>query len=333
MEEENLNKVKKNKNKFSFAKFVIIPLFFGILGATLVISICFGIPSIRDKLLTTQETISANNSANCFVPVSTKNVDNTNSIALKEFSETGVSVASKVLPSVVGITVEFPVSSVFTRQTTTASAEGSGIIISDDGYILTNNHIVSSSSSSYYYVVGDASKVTVYLYNDETAYDATIIGTDELTDLAVIKIEKEGLKAAEIGNSDNIQVGEYCMAVGNPLGMQSSVSAGIVSAVNREVQNDGKTFKLIQTDAAINRGNSGGALVNSQGQIIGVNTLKMSGEGIEGMGFAIPINSAKSIYQQLIEYKKVKRPNIGIDGKDLSEENLVLKKQVFLLEM
>ena len=110
------------------------------------------------------------------------------------------------------------------------------------------------------------------------------------------------------------------MAVGNPLGMQSSVSAGMISAVNRKVTSDGITFNLIQTDAAINSGNSGGALVNSKGQVIGINTLKLSGTGVEGMGFAIPINSTKPIYEQLIEYQKVKRPYIGIGGRDLSED-------------
>lgn len=110
------------------------------------------------------------------------------------------------------------------------------------------------------------------------------------------------------------------MAIGNPLGMQSSVTAGMISAVNRDVtDSDGKNYKLIQTDAAINSGNSGGALVNSKGQVIGVNTLKLSGTGIEGMGFAIPINSTKDIYEQLIQYNKVKRPYIGITGRDLDE--------------
>lgn len=107
---------------------------------------------------------------------------------------------------------------------------------------------------------------------------------------------------------------------GNPLGMQSSVSSGMISAVNREVTSDGNTFILIQTDTAINSGNSGGALVNSKGEVIGINTLKMSGSGVEGMGFAIPINSAKPIYEQLIQYNKVKRPYIGISGRDLDEK-------------
>ena len=110
------------------------------------------------------------------------------------------------------------------------------------------------------------------------------------------------------------------MAIGNPLGMQSSVSSGMISAVNRKVTSDNKTYTLIQTDTAINSGNSGGALVNSKGEVIGINTLKMSGSGIEGMGFAIPINSAKPIAEQLIEYNKVKRPYIGITGRDIDEQ-------------
>ena len=111
------------------------------------------------------------------------------------------------------------------------------------------------------------------------------------------------------------------MAVGNPLGMESSITCGVVSAVNRKItDSDGNTYTLIQTDAAINAGNSGGALVNSQGQVIGINTLKLQGEGVEGMGFAIPINSTEDITSQLIEYSKVKRPYIGITGMDLDEE-------------
>lgn len=305
---------ENKKSSLNFGSKVVTPFIFGILGSAIVIGTCFGIPSIKDKILNNKSSIISNNNSS-----STSQINN-NLVSLKEYSNTGIAVASKVLPSVVGITVEFPVSSIFSFGSSTAEASGSGIIISEDGYILTNNHIVSSSSSSYYYEVGEASKVQVYLYNDETPYEATIVGTDEQTDLAVIKIDKTGLTAAEIGDSDSVTVGEFCMAVGNPLGMQSSVSAGIISAKNREITTDGKTFKLLQTDAAINAGNSGGALVNSNGEIIGVNTLKISSTGVEGMGFSIPINSAKPIYEQLIEYKKVKRPTIGITGRDLDEK-------------
>lgn len=134
-------------------------------------------------------------------------------------------------------------------------------------------------------------------------------------------MKKLDYQRPEFADSDNIKVGEFAMAVGNPLGMQSSITCGVVSAVNREVtDSEGKQFTLIQTDAAINSGNSGGALVNSEGKVIGINTLKLSGTGIEGMGFAIPINSTTDITSQLIQYSKVKRPYIGISGMDLNEQ-------------
>lgn len=306
-----------NKN-FDFGKQIVLPFFSGVLGASVVLGFCLGIPKIRDNILSTSNkntlenigTISSNNNQNI----------NTNLISLSNYSDTGIFVASKVLPSVVGIKVEFSVSSIYYRNlNSTATAEGSGIIISENGYILTNNHIINSSSNSSFYEVSKANKISIYLYNDETEYEGTIVGSDEQTDLAVIKIDKTGLTAAELGDSDSIQVGEFAMAVGNPLGMQSSVSTGTISAVNRKVTNEGNTFNLIQTDTAINSGNSGGALVNSKGEVIGINTLKMSGSGVEGMGFAIPINSAKPIYDQLIQYNKVKRPYIGITGRDLDE--------------
>lgn len=305
---------KEKKAKSGFGKTVLVPFVSGVLGATLVVGTCFGVPSIKQNLLGTDTT----NSSTVSTSTGTTTNINTTQISLEQYSETGIAVAQKILPSIVGIKVEYTVNSIFMSAQGTASAEGSGIIISEDGYILTNNHVINSTSSSSYYEIGEASKITVNLYNDETEYEAEIIGTDELTDLAVIKIEKDGLTAAELGDSDSVMVGEFAMAVGNPLGLQSSVTAGMISAVNREVtDSDGKTFNLIQTDAAINSGNSGGALVNSQGQVIGINTLKVSQTGVEGMSFAIPINSAKPIYEQLIQYNKVKRPYIGITGRDV----------------
>ena len=316
-------KQKEKKSKAGFGKTVAVPFLSGVLGAGLVLGTCFGVPSIRNNLLnvdTNKSTISTSASSGQI---------NTTQISLEEYSSTGIAVAQKVQPSIVGIKVEYTVNSIFMMQQGKASAEGSGIIISEDGYILTNNHVINSTSSSSYYEIGSANKVTVYLYNDTTEYSATVVGTDAETDLAVIKIDKTGLPAAELGDSDTVQVGEFSMAIGNPLGMQSSVTGGLISALNREVtDSDGKTYKLIQTDAAINSGNSGGALVNSQGQVIGINTLKVSATGVEGMGFAIPINSAKPIFEQLIQYNKVKRPYIGISGRDLdkitaSRNNLV----------
>ena len=316
---ENNKKFKVNyeatkQKSGSFGKQVLFPFASGVLGATLVIGTCFGVPSIKSKLISTN-TVSTPVSS----PVS-------NAVNINDYSNTSIQVANKVLPSIVGIEVEYSVNSIFYRNSSTATATGSGIIISTDGYILTNNHIVdtsSSTSSGYnsFYSVTEANKVTVTLYGDETKYEATIVGTDSQTDLAVIKIDKNDLTPAELGDSDSVQVGEFAMAIGNPLGMDTSVTCGVISAKDREIQDsDGKTYKLIQTDAAINSGNSGGALVNADGKVIGLNTLKISSTGVEGMGFAIPINSTVDIYGQLIEYNKVKRPYIGIAGIDLNEE-------------
>ncbi len=313
----NEKQQKENKGQSNFGKNIAVPFLSGVLGAGLVLGTCFGVPEVRNNILGT--TKQQNTTITTSTSASSGNI-NTTQISLADYSGTGIAVAKKVQPSIVGIKVEYTVNSIFMNQQGTATAEGSGIIISENGYILTNNHVINSSSTSSYYEIGQANKVTVHLYNDTTEYTATVVGTDEETDLAVIKIDKDGLTAAEIGDSDSVQVGEFSMAIGNPLGMQSSVTSGIISALNREVtDSDGKTFKLIQTDAAINSGNSGGALVNSQGQLIGVNTLKVSATGVEGMGFAIPINSAKPIYEQLIQYNKVKRPYIGIAGRDLDE--------------
>lgn len=312
-------KKEKNNNNYGFGRNFLLPFFSGILGCTLVVGTCFGVPSIKSKLLNNTNNVSNINSGS-------QNSGYVSQTSLSNYSDTSIYAANKILPSIVGIKVEYNVNSLISMfgnrgQTSTASASGSGIIISEDGYILTNNHIVSTSSSESYYEVSEATKLTVTLFNDDTEYEAKIIGTDEQTDLAVIKIEKTGLSKAEFADSDNIKVGEFAMAVGNPLGMQSSITCGVISAVNREVTDtEGKKYNLIQTDAAINSGNSGGALVNSEGKVIGINTLKLSGTGIEGMGFAIPINSTTDITSQLIQYSKVKRPYIGISGMDLSEE-------------
>ncbi len=311
----------EHKAKVGFANGFLLPFVSGVLGCTVVVGTCFGVPSIKNKLLGSSTSSSSTNSNSN--NLSTGYVSQT---SLSNYSDTSVYAANKILPSIVGIKVEYNVNSLVSmfgrqNQSSTATASGSGIVISEDGYILTNNHIVSSSSSESYYEVSEATKVTVTLFNDETEYEAKIVGKDEQTDLAVIKIEKTGLSKAEFADSDSVKVGEFAMAVGNPLGMQSSITCGVISAVNREVtDSDGKKFTLIQTDAAINSGNSGGALVNSEGKVIGINTLKLSGTGIEGMGFAIPINSTTDITSQLIQYSKVKRPYIGISGMDLDEK-------------
>ena len=320
------NMYNTKRTKSGFGKSVVLPFCSGVIGCVVVIGTCFGVPSIRSKILNNSTSSIINNTSSSS---SSSNSGYVSQVNLSNYSDTAVYAANKILPSIVGIKLEYTVNNSMLQMfgkssSSTATATGSGIIISEDGYILTNNHVVSSSSSSSnssYYQVSEASKLTVTLFNDDTEYEAKIVGKDEQTDLAVIKIEKSGLSKAEFADSDSIKVGEFAMAVGNPIGMQSSVTCGIVSAVNRQVtDSDGKQYTLIQTDAAINSGNSGGALVNSEGKVIGINTLKLSGTGIEGMGFAIPINSTTDITSQLILYSKVKRPYIGITGIDLNEE-------------
>jgi len=308
----------KSRSAVRFGKSVLIPFVCGILGAVLVLGISFGVPDIRNKL------IGQNNEAGSelTLPASSSSSGNLQQVSLTNYSDTAEYAANKVLPSIVGITVEYNVT---TRspfglgaQSGTEEAKGSGIIMSSDGYILTNNHVVNDSStdsSNSSYTISGAASITVSLYNDSNSYPATVVGLDPTTDLAVIKIDKTGLTAADIGDSSSVKIGEFVLAIGNPLGLDSTVTSGIVSAVNRSVpMDDGTNYNLIQTDAAINAGNSGGALINSEGKVIGINTLKMSGTGIEGMGFSIPINDTIDIYNQLKQNGKVSRPYVGISG-------------------
>ena len=318
----NFNKDHHN----SFGKNILLPFFSGVVGCSLVIGTCFGVPSIKEKLIgddTSSSTVQTS--------TSTGTGTTANLISLSNYSNTAVFAANKILPSIVGIEVTYNVTanSFFgfgAPTTSSATATGSGIIISEDGYILTNNHVVdtSSSGSSYsYYDLSEATSVKVKLnsdiYGTDAIFDAKIVGKDSQTDLAVLKIDKTDLTAAEFANSDEAVVGEFVMAVGSPLGLDATVTTGIISAVNREVESEGTTYVCIQTDAAINSGNSGGALVNSEGKVIGINTLKLSGSDVEGIGFAIPINSTLDIIDDLIEYNKVLRPYIGISGIELDD--------------
>lgn len=308
-DDNSFKKVSSNRSSGGFGKSIFVPFLSGVIGAGLVVGTCFGVPSIKNKLINPTRITSTSAGTSLDNPL--------NLINIADYSNTSIAVAEKVLPSVVGITVTYQVNSIF--GSTTGDATGSGIIISEDGYILTNNHVISSESSSSYYAISEATGIKVNLYNDKESYTATVVGTDAYTDLAVLKIDKTGLTPATLGSSDDLKVGEYVMAIGNPLGMDYSVTTGVISAVNREVQSDGTTYLAIQTDAAINSGNSGGALVNANGEVIGINTLKLAGNGIEGIGFAIPISSTTSIIDQLIEFSEVKRPFIGISGSSVDE--------------
>ena len=216
-------------------------------------------------------------------------------------------VAEKVGPAVVGI-----INSANFFQQDVEQGSGSGIIINADGYIVTNNHVIENASS-----------LKVILNNSEE-YAAKVIGTDPQTDLAVLKIEAgKELPYATFGDSADLKAGETAIAIGNPLGTEfaGTVTKGVISALNRSVTVEGKQLTLIQTDAAINPGNSGGALVNSYGEVIGINTVKISSGDVEGLGFAIPINEAKPIIQDLMEDGYVKgRPVIGLSGREMTQE-------------
>ena len=189
---------------------------------------------------------------------------------------------------------------------------GSGIIISSDGYILTNNHVVA-----------DTSKLTVKVGDPGKSYDAHVVGTDPVTDIAVVKIDTAGIKlpVAQLGNSDDVRIGDWAIAVGNPLDVGTTVTLGIISALNRSGQSaEGQSIlPAIQTDAAINPGNSGGALANINGQVIGINEAILSPSGTySGIGFAIPINRAKQIAAEIIRTGQATHPYLGVEYRDIA---------------
>jgi serine protease Do len=230
---------------------------------------------------------------------------------LPEYQNTAiVRSTEKMLPTVVGITNKAMVYDFFrNRQTLQERATGTGVIIDSSGYIVTNNHVVEG-----------AQELTVTLSDGED-YAATIIGTDPNTDLAVIKIEATNLPTAQFGDSDQLRVGEVAIAIGNPLGLAFSqtVTVGVISAKQRVVRINEHDFTFIQTDAAINDGNSGGPLVNIQGEVIGINTAKIKITGVEGMGFAIPASTVKKISRDLIVDGQIIRPWMGVWADDVND--------------
>ena len=216
--------------------------------------------------------------------------------------------------STVGITTS--VTTNYWGFQTTSAASGSGFILTGDGYVLTNYHVIESSNS-----------ISVTLY-DGKSYDAVLIGYDESSDIAVLKIDAEGLTPVVLGDSDNLNVGDSVVAIGNPLGeLTFSLTSGAVSALNREITlSNSVTMNLIQTDCAINSGNSGGALFNLYGEVIGITNAKYSGSGsgasIDNIGFAIPINHVRGIVESIIENGYVAKPYIGVNVSDVSEETM-----------
>ncbi|MBQ4575280.1 MAG: trypsin-like peptidase domain-containing protein [Clostridia bacterium] len=212
--------------------------------------------------------------------------------------------------AVVEITTEVMSTSSFIGQYVTEGA-GSGVILTSDGYMITNNHVIDG-----------ATNITVRLH-DGTEYPAVLIGTDAQTDIAVIKVEAAGLTAAVLGDSDKLQVGEPTVVIGNPLGsLGGTVTNGIISALNRTITIDGQDMTVLQTNAAVNPGNSGGGMFNINGELIGIINAKSSGDAVEGLGFAIPINIAKDIADQLINYGYIKgRPQLGISVATIESAN------------
>ena len=210
-------------------------------------------------------------------------------------------VVAAVKPSVVAINTEITIIDFFSRESTQEAA-GSGWIISDDGYIVTNNHVVA-----------DAQSITAVL-DDGQVYDAEIVGTDPLTDLAVIKIEAENLPAAKVGDSSNMRIGDWVVAIGNSLGLGIRATQGIVSRTDVSLQVDTSQvlYGLIETDAAINPGNSGGPLVNLAGQVIGINSVKQVQVEVEGVGYAISTEEAVPIIEQLINDGEASHPYLGV---------------------
>jgi serine protease Do len=212
-----------------------------------------------------------------------------------------VRAAKMVGPAVVGITNKAVVRDWFNNPVETQGV-GSGVIFREDGYIVTNNHVVSGA------------KEIIVSLSDGRSLKGKLIGADELTDLAVVKVDGKDLPTAKFGDSDQIVVGEPAIAIGNPMGLEfrGSVTSGVVSAVNRTLDISDKLVKLIQTDAAINPGNSGGALVNADGEVIGINSAKLAASGVEGMGFAIPTNTVQNIIDEIMNKGYVARPYLGV---------------------
>lgn len=303
----------KNSNRKQIATTVVASFVSAVVGGACALGVYVGLNKEPAKAIETSKT-------NTSTVVETSN-PNLSQVSLTNYSDTAIYAAQKALPSMVSISVEYDVNYMGMKKAVAGS--GSGVILSEDGYILTNNHVISSADSSSFYQVSDAKSIKVKIYGDDTEYSAEIIGTDSQTDLAVLKIDKTGLTPAELGDSSSVQIGEFVLAIGNPYNLDYSVTAGIISALNREMTVENTTYNVIQADCAINSGNSGGALVNGKGEVIGITTLKLAGDGIEGVSFAIPVNETVPIYKELIEKGKISRPFVGISGIDLDEATAI----------
>ncbi len=227
-----------------------------------------------------------------------------------EDSSTIKSVVEQCANSVVEIQTEYVTNGSNLFQQYVSSGAGSGVILTTDGYIVTNHHVIE-----------DANTITVRTRSGDE-YKATLVGTDEQSDLAVLKIDASDLTPAVLGDSTKLEVGDLAIAIGNPLGeLGGSVTSGIISALDREMTIDGQTMTLLQTDAAVNPGNSGGGLFDANGDLIGIVNAKSSGEDVEGIGFAIPISTAKDIIDDLISNGSVtSRPTLGVSLYNVNDQ-------------
>jgi serine protease Do len=293
-------KVKK-QGSFSLPTVAVSAILAALIGAASAVGVMSLFRNEQKDARPSSSSASENSSG------STVNIDVTNVDAT-----VGEAIAQKVTPSVVGIRTTVSVSNFF-GGTQEASGEGSGVIYTADGYIITNYHVIQNAVE----YGGRASAIKVFLSNDtENGYDATVVGYNISNDLAVIKIGGKNLPAIQWADSSKLKVGQYVMAIGNPGGLEFMGSAtwGIVSGLNRIISDsdDGSGTALIQTDAAINPGNSGGALVNIEGKLVGINSSKLVSESVEGMGFAIPSNTVKTICDKIIAKENNPDPYLGV---------------------
>ncbi len=317
---------KKSQKKSDAWKYILVSVVSSILGGAILATMLLVVaPAIQPELKSFFGGNPPDGKQNTQTPAG-----ELKRVEIVQTAESAVtSVAEKVGPSVVGIRTTYQnTNDLFGVQS--EGGEGSGIIISSDGYILTNHHVIENAVNDRTRKVQAGAKIEVFLPNKiDKPYVAEVKGYDSKTDLAVLKITENNLNAIEFGNSDTLKIGEPAIAIGNPGGLEymGSVTQGVISGLNRTVQLDGgRKIKLVQTDAAINPGNSGGALVNLKGQLIGVNTVKMVATGFEGLGFAIPVNDAKRISDELIKNTYISKPYLGISvdqryTEDVAKEN------------
>jgi serine protease Do len=285
---ENMNNKKSGR---SYPSYVVVAIISAIVGA-LIFSVVFSVTLDRSE------------------DMSDTQAQNTGNITIKPSDSitTVEAVAQKAMSSVVGVTTTEVVQDFWSTQE--VQGVGSGVVVSSDGYILTNSHVISN---------GTAQKIKVMFMNGEEK-EARAVWYDVMMDLAVIKVEGENFDVAQLGNSDVVNIGQLAIAIGNPLGLEfeRTVTSGIISGLDRSLDIDefNRMEGLLQTDASINSGNSGGPLLNAKGEVIGINTLKISSG--EGLGFAIPINMAKPIVDEIVKTGDFREAYIGIEGIDVA---------------